>query len=658
MTTHATWNLLDLPPGQHTLVVSYYQGIEYPGEIVTTLAWETALGQPLQNDCFFRIVFLRDYAPVDSQELRDARIAVCVPPRREQRREELERRVLREFRARYAIPATEQALHETQRQLYASGNVVSRAVLDIPTRTVFESLPTEAWVPAIAQPLLAWSYPRLPLDSSAFPRPLSANDAGLLFRGLIQADTAPEVRSAVEAFGTGLGLTPTVGPEGRLSQDCPVFHLLRSDMTQQGGSWPCSDLYQRLAHVHGLPYPLISLYLLAFLHSGHPPAELHLRSEHRLRLREGTPYQGRVVVAETVRNLDFVPRLEAESQLLRYAAPVSWNTLVLYFSPLEPSLTPQEEVEAEAPTLQLMETLRTLQADVQQVERALERLAGALGEEVPEEAAGLLDRFHRLGQATAPETALQTARQLFGSPQGLAQAMAQYRVLRQVSDMARIIGRTARYLQGAHVPEEMGPLMLQRQTLQATLRLSELTATSFSDQVVQDQIARFQEEYRRAYLEHHGAYHREAASLLSQLREARLEAQALEQLNGISEMGEPVDVEALEWFQRLFSTLTVCPTPSIQISLNRTPRCRRCGLKLGQQAPSQEVAAVIQEVGRGLKEQNRRLSLQVVRRILRGPVDERVQRFIQVVQASDVSGLVNVLDDSLVAFLREVLSRP
>ncbi|MEE8443500.1 MAG: DUF6079 family protein, partial [Dehalococcoidia bacterium] len=375
-------------------------------------------------------------------------------------------------------------------------------------------------------------------------------------------------------------------------------------------------------------------------------------------LRGGAPYQGRVVVAETVGDLDFMPRLEAESNLLRYAIPVSWNTLVLYFSPLEPSLTPQEEEEVEVSARQLMEALSTLRADVQQVEQAMEHMAGALGEEVPSEAASLLDQFLRLGHASAPETALQTARQLFGSPQGLARATSHFRDLQQVSDLAQLIVRTIRYLRQAHVPEDMGALLLQRQTLMATLQLSELTSTSFYVQAVQAQIARFREEYHRTYVSHHDTYHQEIASLCSQLEETRFQAQALERLNGIADLGEPVAVEALERFNNLLSELAACPTASSRLSLNRAAVCRGCAMTLGRRAPSREVATAIQEVGRGLKEQNQRLSLRVVHRILDGQVDERIRRFVQVVQASDVSGLVNVMDDNLVAFLHEVLSKP
>ena len=655
------WTPLELTSGQRAPTSVYYHGLEYPGEVVTTPSWEPQLGEPLHDDRFFRIVFLETYSPVDPQQLQDARIAVCIPPRSGHRREralETERRVLREARARYAIPETEQALLEAQRQLYASGTVVARAELDIPAHAVFQEPHTDAWVSTMAQRLMAWTYPRLPLDSSAFPRPLGTNDAELLFRGLVQGNTAPEVVAAVVAFGPGLGLAPAEGHENRQIQECQVFKLIHSEMAQLGESWPCADLYQWMAHTQGLPYPLVSLYLLALLHRGHLLAELHLRPGHHLRLRGGGPYQGRVVVAETVSTLEFAPDLELESQMLRYATPASWNTLSLYFSALEPSLTSQEAVDTEAQTVQLMETLKTLQADVRRVRVAIEGLARALGEDMPQEASSLLHWFRRLSRARSPELALQTARQIFGSPEGLAQAATRYRALRQLADMAGLIARTAHYLREAHVPKELGALALQRETLLATLHMSELAGISFSPQVMEGQINRFRQEYHRAYAEHHDAFNHESASLLSQLRDARLEAQALECLNTIAELGEPVEGESLERFHHSLASITVCSIPASRLNLGRSPRCGRCGLQLGQQPPSQEIATVIRQVERGLKEQNQRLSLQVVHRILRGPKDEHIDRFIQVVQASDVSGLVNVLDQQLVAFLREVLSGP
>ena len=654
-------DLLNLSPGEPVATTIHHQGLEYPGEVIVVPSWEASLGESLQGDSFFRIVFLQAYAAIASQELQDARIVVCVPSRSDRRREreiERERKVLREIRARYAVPEMEQALLDTQRQIYASGIVVAHGDLDIPKQAVFEKPSAQEWVSTMAETVLAWTYPRLPLDSSDFSRPLTADDAGLLFRGLLQGDTAPEVVSAVETFGAGLGLSTTQGCEEPESQGPLVLQMLQSEMAQRGGSWPCVDLYRWLAHVHGLPYSLVSLYLLVLLYRGEPPVELHLRAGHGLRLRNGEPYPGRVVVAETVSTLDFTPRLDAESVLVRYTIPVSWNTLSLYFSTLEPSLVPRDEVEEEGSVLQLLDTFKTLRADVRRVETAIGRLAASLEEELPEAASELLDRFRRLSGAQAPEVALQSARQLFSSPEGLAQGLTRYWALHGVVEMAGVLTTTVRYLREAYIPDDLHDLALQRQALLATLRLGELTATSFSPQVMQRQIARFRQEYYSSYAKHHGQYRDEMASLFSQLQEARSEAQGLERLNTIGELGEPVGADSLEQFHRLLAGLEVCPTPFSRLSLDRSPMCRRCGVVLGQRAPSQEAVSIIQEIERGLKEQNRRLSLRVIQRILHQPEDERIDRFIQVVQASDVSGLVNVLDDHMVEFLREVLTEP
>ncbi|MDO8749907.1 MAG: hypothetical protein Q7K03_02010, partial [Dehalococcoidia bacterium] len=355
--------------------------------------------------------------------------------------------------------------------------------------------------------------------------------------------------------------------------------------------------------------------------------------------------------------LDFVPRLDIEAQLVRYATPASWNTISLYFSALEPSLASDEQAEEQVLALRLMETLETLQSDVQQVERGMERLAMALGEEMPRESAELVNRFRRLSRARTAEDALQRARQLFGSPQGLAQSITRYRPLRQAAWMSSLLATTARYLQQAHVPDELRSLSMQRQTLQAMLHMSELTA-AFSAQAIRETIDSFLEEYQRAYISQHDGHRHTLAAMLRRLHDTATEVNALERLNSIPELGEPLGAGALEQFHRLTAGLTPCPRPPNRLSLGRTPRCRGCGLVLGQQPPSEEIASVVQEIEGALKEQNRRLSALVVHRILRGPMNSHMARFINMVQASNVSGLVQVLDDQIVAFLREVLKGP
>jgi hypothetical protein len=91
---------------------------------------DPSLGVPIQDDSFFRIVFLDSYISIDPQQTQDARIALCLPPKSERQRErvlEQERRALWGARAGCAAPEMELALQETQPQIYAAGTVVTYA---------------------------------------------------------------------------------------------------------------------------------------------------------------------------------------------------------------------------------------------------------------------------------------------------------------------------------------------------------------------------------------------------------------------------------------------------------------------------------------------------------------------------------------------------
>ena len=71
--------------------------------------------------------------------------------------------------------------------------------------------------------------------------------------------------------------------------------------------------------------------------------------------------------------------------------------------------------------------------------------------------------------------------------------------------------------------------------------------------------------------------------------------------------------------------------------------------------PAAEVEALAASVNEALSEQNARLARTVAHRLLKRETNERLDRFIQVVEVSDLSGLANVLDDELTAFVGELL---
>lgn len=136
-------------------------------------------------------------------------------------------------------------------------------------------------------------------------------------------------------------------------------------------------------------------------------------------------------------------------------------------------------------------------------------------------------------------------------------------------------------------------------------------------------------------------------------------AEAVARLNGIDGLGAPLGVEAVAGVLDL-AQLRACDIDAelLAEALEFRPSCPRCRYELGQQAPASTVQRLRGEVDKALAGQQSRLAHHVVSKLLLQPVNgggEQLERFIQVVQASDLTGLAMVLDDTLIDFLRGVV---
>jgi len=76
---------------------------------------------------------------------------------------------------------------------------------------------------------------------------------------------------------------------------------------------------------------------------------------------------------------------------------------------------------------------------------------------------------------------------------------------------------------------------------------------------------------------------------------------------------------------------------------------------LTAEPPKREVERFLHQLEQALQEQQRRLSSEAVRHILAKSGEKRIDQFIKMVQTSNLAPLVNVLDDELVDFLRQLL---
>ena len=193
MTSTFPAHIIDLLPGQPYPSATTYQGLRYPGEVIFSEQWDSSWETLLRGHEFFRIVFLSTHQQVPSEDLQDSRIAVCVPStsdRREQERKR-ERLIIREVRSRYGLPAADPSLLEQERQTYNSGTVLTRGGIDEGLQTSFEAPLPSDWVSSLSLSLLAWTYPQLPVQGAMFPRPITTEEAWLIFQGLIQQKTDP-----------------------------------------------------------------------------------------------------------------------------------------------------------------------------------------------------------------------------------------------------------------------------------------------------------------------------------------------------------------------------------------------------------------------------------------------------------------------------------
>jgi hypothetical protein len=162
----------------------------------------------------------------------------------------------------------------------------------------------------------------------------------------------------------------------------------------------------------------------------------------------------------------------------------------------------------------------------------------------------------------------------------------------------------------------------------------------------------FQGRYRAFYTDFHRQYRREAARLQAEMEKALPRLRALGRLNTVTELGPAVEVGLEAGYQDVLSALAPCAQEELPAE---APLCPDCGLRPPAQPPSTQVDNLLRRLDVALAQQQARLSSQAVRQVLQsgGP---RLEQFLKVLRAGDTSPLVSVLDDEVVAFLRQLLA--
>jgi hypothetical protein len=306
------------------------------------------------------------------------------------------------------------------------------------------------------------------------------------------------------------------------------------------------------------------------------------------------------------------------------SGPLAWAdaAAVLAWPAPAPRLTQAERVRA-----QLRSFLRRLPSDVRALE-VFERLRAA--------AEG--------GRAVAP------------SPD-LAEDIAHLRCLMERPNEATALGSMLAYLGRAVIGPRLRTLVVDHAATREQLSFVTLLEEPHRFDSMRAAFEAFSSSYAAAYSEHHQRYWQAVARIRADLADAAPAAGALARLNTLRALGPPAGEDALHSYERLRQERTSCDMQALETSLAEQPICPECGITLADEAPRPEAERAARELNGALAAQQARLASEAVRRILaRG--GERLDRFMQVVQAADTGALTRILDDELLAFLRELLAEP
>lgn len=219
----------------------------------------------------------------------------------------------------------------------------------------------------------------------------------------------------------------------------------------------------------------------------------------------------------------------------------------------------------------------------------------------------------------------------------------------------QLMGSRAR-IEAIRVPDSLPELRLDLAVASEQLTYAALVAEPGRISAILAAVDHFNRQYRKAYVRHHEMYWQTMSGMQGHLLEAQTRATALARLNTLTELGPAVGEMALESIDSLAQESAGCALGGgLADALAEAPLCPGCGIQLDQQPPLEQAEQALARLDRAIERQLSRLSSVAVRELLERSSDPRIERFLRIVQAAQLSSLAEVLDDALTNYLRRFL---
>jgi len=656
-----------------------HRRIEYPGELVVATRWRADYGQPLQvEDVHFRVVFLTQIEDVVPSDLQDPRIAVLMPGSLaddvyEAAKEYLAvQEMIEAYQNRVGKEAEEvrdqlqgrkrqevvRNLLATQQRVYRAGQIVTQNDLGINAADVFSQPNNDRRLEYVVDKLLTGAYPHLPVNYGQLRKDFRASDAGKVFDGFFSPTPRKADESALGNYAVGLGLARTENPKRFAPDETGALSLIRQMLEDtDGGELATWRVYERLSGpLYGLPYALVSLYLLCFVrHSQEPVVNLHLKPGHPLRLRSGDAPPRDLLGRGNVVQLVCKSGLDRWFDLLAPTEDV-WPLVVPFGRVLRDDLVVGMDAnEVEQQQRGLSEALANLRARVAQTHRQVELLGAAFGSSLADDDQAALNRVESISRADTYQDLYDLLSETYSQPDALQEDMIKSERLSRLAESTAEIQTVKGYLDQVE-PDVLAPeLAGSRMAIQGQLSLQALAAQPHIWRSIQAQFESFRERYRSFYRIHHRDTYKAIKRIQDDLSGVPRRLRALELLNGVEALGHPLGQDLRDRYARIQASLGVCDMRVADVKVEMCPVCAACRLPLSRQAPVDEACGLRRDLDDALGEQLRRLKAEAIRKVLAESGTDRMERLVKAIELSSLDSLVDVLDQDLVDFIAETL---
>lgn len=331
-----------------------------------------------------------------------------------------------------------------------------------------------------------------------------------------------------------------------------------------------------------------------------------------------------------------------------------WNEALPYARLFREDLAPAaSEAAAREQESRLLERVVALGRSLEEALAVGKRLSRTLGPLPAGDLTALSTRFLPLCQAQGLQEFYRVACLNYPDLTYLARDLARAQRLLEFASLAPEVIAARAYLEKAEPADPGEELSLDRASLLEQVSAENLFNSPHLWPSLKSLWEWYRGRYQAAYRAYHARYQAEAAALRRSLKAAAEQLSALERLDSIPELGPARSLGLREEERAILKELRLCSAAALA---EAAPRCPRCKLSLADQPPRERAADFLERLQVALGEQQRRLSSEAIRQILALSGERRIDRFIKIVQSSNLAPLARILDDELVAFLRQLLA--